>query len=91
MSKITSRDRVLKAVNHQQPDRIPLDLGSTLVTGITKNAYLKLANVLGFQIEKVELYDTIQQLAVIEEQVLEKEHFPNLLKVYEAICDSVEF
>jgi 2-oxoisovalerate dehydrogenase E1 component beta subunit len=23
--------------------------------------------------------------------VLEKEHFPNLLKVYEAICDSVEF
>ena len=29
-----SRERVKLAINHKEADRIPLDLGSTLVTGI---------------------------------------------------------
>jgi hypothetical protein len=29
---MNSRERVRKAINHQETDRIPLDLGSTLVT-----------------------------------------------------------
>ena len=32
--KMTSRERVLAALNHQEPDRIPFDLGSTNATGI---------------------------------------------------------
>ena len=31
---MTSRERVLAALNHHEPDRIPIDLGSTQVTGI---------------------------------------------------------
>ena len=29
-----SRERVRLAINHEEVDRIPLDLGSTLLTGI---------------------------------------------------------
>ena len=31
---LTSRERVLMALNHQQPDRVPLDLGGSAVTGM---------------------------------------------------------
>lgn len=31
---MNSRERVRKAINHKETDCIPLDLGSTLVTGI---------------------------------------------------------
>ena len=69
---MNSRQRVLKTLKHEEPDRIPFDLGSTLVTGITKNAYKNLAAYLGEELREVELYDTIQQLAVVDEGILEK-------------------
>lgn len=31
---MTSRERVLMALNHEEPDRAPLDLGSSLVNSI---------------------------------------------------------
>ena len=39
---MTSRERLRMAIHHQQPDRPPLDLGSTLVTGIQAGAYARL-------------------------------------------------
>ncbi len=72
MSAVTARQRVLKTLNHEQPDRIPFDLASTLVTGITKNAYINLAGRLGENLEEVSLYDTVQQLAAVREDILEK-------------------
>jgi len=72
MNSLTSLERVLTSVNHRQPDRIPFDLGSTLVTGITKNAYTSLARHLGRDSEPIELYDTIQQLPVVSERILEQ-------------------
>ena len=44
---MTSRERVRRAIDHQQPDRPPLDLGSTLVTGIHVSAYARLKKALG--------------------------------------------
>ena len=44
---MTSRERVRKAIHHEQPDRVPLDLGSTLVTGIQASAYARLKKALG--------------------------------------------
>ncbi len=35
---MTSRERVKKAINHEVPDRVPLDLGSISVTGIHKKS-----------------------------------------------------
>jgi len=68
---MNSRERVLTTLAHGQPDRIPLDLGSTLVTGIMRNSYLRLAEHLGQKVTSLELYDSIQQLAVMEESILE--------------------
>ena len=33
-----SRERILKALNHQETDRIPRDLGGTESTGMTANS-----------------------------------------------------
>ncbi len=43
---MTSRERVLKALNHEQPDRVPLDLGATRNSGILIPTYEKLVEYL---------------------------------------------
>lgn len=50
------------ALNHQTPDRVPVDFGGSRVTGIGALAYNKLLRRLGIQ-EAVHLYDIKQQLA----------------------------
>jgi uroporphyrinogen decarboxylase len=69
---LTSRERVIKALNHEQPDRIPIDLGG-FQTGIHKKAYLDLMDYLGFA-ETPEILDPIQQLVIPSAKVLEKFH-----------------
>jgi uroporphyrinogen decarboxylase len=69
---MTSRERVLKALNHEIPDRVPIDLGGNQ-TGIHKNAYRNLVRHLGFP-EEVEIMDAVQQLARPSERVLERFH-----------------
>jgi len=64
-----SRERVKLAINHQEADRIPLDLGSTLVTGIQASIYAKLKNALGISKGLVKVYDPFQMLAEVEDEV----------------------
>jgi len=66
------RQRVIATLNHEEPDRIPLDIGGSYVTGITKNAYVRLAQALGIDPEPVVLCDVIQQLAEPSEELLRK-------------------
>ena len=66
---MTSRERLRKAINHEQPDRPPLDLGSTLVTGIQASAYAKLKRALGITGGAVRVYDPYQMLAEVEDSV----------------------
>ena len=47
---LTSRERMLIALNHGIPDRIPIDLGG-FQTGIHKVAYKALLEYLGFEEE----------------------------------------
>lgn len=70
--RMTSRERVLKALNHQIPDRIPIDLGG-FQTGIHKKAYLELLNHLGIE-DEVKILDPIQQLAQPCEELLQRFH-----------------
>ena len=42
---MNSRERLLTALNHQEPDRVPYDLASTQVTGIQIKAYKGLRNM----------------------------------------------
>jgi uroporphyrinogen decarboxylase len=69
---ITSRERVLQAINHQQPDRVPIDLGGHRSSGIMAIAYHKLKECLGIKTGDIYVYDMIQQLAIIEPDVLDR-------------------
>ena len=66
-----SRERVMLTLSHQEPDRIPIDLGATIVSSIAKNAYVELKNYLGIPLEPVRLLDHIQQLPYIDEVLLD--------------------
>jgi len=66
---MTSRERVKLAINHKEADRIPLDLGSTLVTGIQASIYSKLKNALGISKGLVKVYDPYQMLAEVEDEL----------------------
>ena len=44
---MTSRERVQQSINHQQPDRVALDLGATPVSGIAASTLQKLRVALG--------------------------------------------
>jgi len=67
---MNSRQRVLTALNHRQPDRVPIDLGGNQ-TGIHKFAYRALIEHLGLT-EDIEIMDAVQQLARPSEAVLER-------------------
>ncbi|MDP2916043.1 MAG: uroporphyrinogen decarboxylase family protein [Candidatus Aminicenantes bacterium] len=67
---MTRRERVLRTIRHQEPDRVPVDLGAMRSTGITAVAYGRLKEHLGIDSGHVYVYDVIQQLALPEETVL---------------------
>jgi len=66
------RDRVLRALRHEQPDRIPIDLGGNQ-TGIHKFAYQALIEHLGIE-DEIQIVDAVQQLAQPCEALLERLH-----------------
>jgi uroporphyrinogen decarboxylase len=67
---MNSRERLLTALNHQEPDRIPFDLGSTQITGIHRVAYIALRARLGLPPAELHLCDSIQQLARPDDDLL---------------------
>jgi uroporphyrinogen decarboxylase len=68
---MTSRERVRTALNHQEPDRVPVDLGGHRSSGIAAIAYHKLRTYLQLPEKPVRVYDMVQQLAIIDEDVLD--------------------
>jgi len=71
-NQTTSRERLLTAMAHQEPDRVPLDLGSTQVTGIHVIAYQRLRQVLGLPPVEPQICDVIQGLALPDADVIER-------------------
>ncbi|MCD6082946.1 methyltransferase [Candidatus Aerophobetes bacterium] len=69
---MSPRERVRKAISHQEADRIPVDLGSTLVTGIQASTYAKLRRALGLKDEPVKIADPFQMLSYVEMEVIER-------------------
>ncbi|MEM0219892.1 MAG: uroporphyrinogen decarboxylase family protein [Thermoproteota archaeon] len=65
------RERVLIALKHEEPDRVPIDLGSMPSTGIMAIAYSRLKKYLGINKGVIRVYDTGQQLAEPEKEILE--------------------
>ena len=70
---MNSRERMLKALNHEEPDRVPFDLGGTLVSGINHKTYRGLLPLLGFDPDReIRFLDIVQQIAIVDEDVLQK-------------------
>lgn len=69
---MTSRERVLAALNHQEPDRIPVDFSGHRSSGIMAMAYAKLRDFLGLEKKPIRIYDPVQQLAIVDEDVLQR-------------------
>ncbi len=69
---MNSRERLLTTLEHREPDRVPFDLGSVQVTGIHKVAYRSLRQALGLPPIDIQLCDSIQQLALPDEDLIER-------------------
>ncbi len=69
---MNSRERLLKSLNHQEPDRIPIDIGGTLITGINIHAYRALTKYLGIEEPDQPLFDIVQQLVRPSEAFLQR-------------------
>lgn len=68
----TSYERVKTALEHKEPDRVPFDLGGTVLTGMNKIAYRNLRKYLGLPEVEIQTYDPNQQLARIDQDMLER-------------------
>ncbi|MBW1637371.1 MAG: hypothetical protein JRC87_09875 [Deltaproteobacteria bacterium] len=66
---LTSRERVLLAINHKEPDRVPIFFGGDGSTAMLVPAYDKLKRHLGIELE-TQLFDRAFQYARIDEEVL---------------------
>jgi len=69
---MNSRERVIASINHRQPDRLPVDLAASTVTGISAIAYNNLKKLLGVE-RPTKVFDVVQQLANVDMEVID--HF----------------
>ncbi len=67
---MTSRERILKSLSHQSPDRIPVDFGSTAVTGIHVWIIEKLREYFGLEKKPVKVTEPYQMLGEMDEELL---------------------
>jgi uroporphyrinogen-III decarboxylase len=61
-----SRQRVADALNHKQPDRVPIDFGSTAVSGIHVSCVAALREYYGLEKRPVKVHEPYQMLGLVE-------------------------
>ena len=64
-----SRQRVLDALAHKQPDRVPVDFGSTAVTGIHVSCVAALRDHFGLEKRPVKIHEPLQMLGILDEDL----------------------
>lgn len=72
MESVTSRQRVLCSLGHEEPDMMPIDFGSMRSTGINAIAFNELKKHLGFSDVRTKVYDVKQLLAEPDEKILKR-------------------
>ena len=68
--EMSSRERILAAIRHEEPDQVPLDLGATPSSGISAIAYHNLKTYLSISGGHTRVYDVVQQLAQPEDEII---------------------
>ena len=72
---MTSRERVLTALHHEQPDRVPLVIGVSNATGIKMKPYRGIKGIIGVQAPDEYLYDWPELgTAAIDEETMRRLH-----------------
>jgi len=71
MKPMTSRERVRAAIRHQQPDRVPVDFGSTFITGIHCSVVAGLRDHYGLEKRPVKVCEPYQMLGLVEDDLLD--------------------
>ena len=68
---MTSQERVLKAFEFKSSDRIPIDFSGHRSSGLSASIYQELRKTLGLSPQPIRIYDPIQQLVVLDDDVLD--------------------
>jgi len=66
---MNSKRRILTTLSHNQPDRIPIDFGSTPVSGIHVLPIFKLRSALGLETIPVKVIEPYQMLGEIDDEL----------------------
>ena len=66
---MNSRERVLTALAHEEPDRVPVDFGGTTCSSITLPAYKRLKKYLGIEAPDI-IMDRMMQPVIVDERIL---------------------
>ncbi len=67
-----SRERLRQPLNHEEPDQVVMDLGSTAISGIHANALAGLRDALGLEKKRVKVCEPLQLLGEVEEDLRQK-------------------
>jgi hypothetical protein len=67
---MTGRDKVRKALDHAQPDAVPVDFGATAVTGLHASVVAALRERYGLERHPVKVHEPYQMLGMIEEDLI---------------------
>ncbi len=68
---LSHRERVIKTLNHQEPDRIPFDLGGTGSTSVHVKTHQKLKTYFGVVNTEDVFISKTAQIGVVEESILQ--------------------
>lgn len=68
---MTSRERVREALNHDEPDRVPVDFGSSAVTGIHVTVLDGLIKKLKLKPRTVKAYEPMMMLGLVDTDVID--------------------
>lgn len=68
---MTSKERVKSTLNHEQPDRLPMDFGSSFITGIHCSVVQELRDHYGLEPRPVKICEPYQMLGQVEEDLLD--------------------
>ena len=69
---MNSRERVMAAIDHKEPDYVPLDLGATPSSGISAIAYNNLKKHMGITDGHTRVYDVVQQVVIPEQNLIDE-------------------
>ncbi len=69
---MNSRERVMAAINHKEPDYVPLDSGATPSSGISAIAYNNLKKHMGITDGHTRIFDVVQQVVIPEQNIIDE-------------------